>query len=234
MITSCLRYVRYTTAFVVWRGNDAVVVFKMRAPWEIFLLLCVAIGIESAEQNRVAVAHLLTDVNKIDLNVTGTVWFTETNDGVLLRGFIKGKEPGRYGFHIHELGDTTDCYSTGAHFNPDQTNHGGRDHAVRHVGDLGNVDIEDEVQYFNFTDSTIALRGRNNILGRSLVLHEREDDLGLTDHPDSLTTGNAGPRVACAVIGTHAPVEAWYISSSTNIIPSIGLLALVLMLRSYL
>lgn len=32
-------------------------------------------------------------------------------------------------------------------------------------------------------------------------VHAGEDDLGKTDHPDSKTTGNAGGRVACGVIG---------------------------------
>ncbi|XP_028171660.1 superoxide dismutase [Cu-Zn], chloroplastic-like [Ostrinia furnacalis] len=178
-------------------------------------------------EHRVAVAYLRTE------NVTGKILFTETDEGLRVSGAIVGLEEGHYGFHIHELGDVDTCLTTGAHFNPDNIQHGGRDDEVRHVGDLGNVifaGAQIPVSNFQFVDGTISLRGRNNILGRGLVLHEQEDDLGRGDHPDSLTTGNAGARVACAVIGMHAPVDAWHYNSSFNIGPSVSLIASILML----
>jgi len=38
-----------------------------------------------------------------------------------------------------------------------------------------------------------------------LVIHADKDDLGLGDNAESLITGNAGKRIACAVIGYAKP-----------------------------
>lgn len=84
-----------------------------------------------------------------------------------------------------------------------QKTHGAPSDDVRHVGDLGNIEA-DEKGYakIEMTDKIISLNsGETNILGRAIVVHTGEDDLGRGGHPDSLTTGNAGGRVACGIIG---------------------------------
>ena len=47
---------------------------------------------------------------------------------------------------------------------------------------------------------TLIAGAPNNIIGRSIVVHADEDDLGLGGVADSKTTGNAGARVACCKI----------------------------------
>ncbi|XP_068633259.1 superoxide dismutase [Cu-Zn]-like [Battus philenor] len=188
----------------------------------LFACLIIYCGVvEIRSETRIAIAHLVSQ------NVTGSVMFTEIDGGIHVTGFLIGLDAGNYGFHVHELGDTSTCDATGAHFDPDDNTHGGRNHTVRHVGDLGNVKFvgnENAVAVINFTDSVISLRGRNNIIGRALVLHEQEDDLGLGENPGSLNTGNAGPRVACGVIGIRSPSDPW--NSSITVLPSLVLLIL--------
>jgi Cu-Zn family superoxide dismutase len=142
--------------------------------------------------------------------IQGTVRFTEMpSNRVAIDVDIKGLgENTMHGFHVHECGDMSDkCESMCAHFNPYKQNHGGPGSKERHVGDLGNVkaDVNGSAKY-RFYDNIIQLRGdKANIIGRGLIIHADQDDLGLGGQSDSLTTGHAGKRIACAVIGYAKP-----------------------------
>lgn len=136
--------------------------------------------------------------------VEGVATLLQEDDGpTTVQLKITGLTPGKHGFHLHEFGDTTNgCISTGAHFNPKGLTHGAPEDEVRHAGDLGNVIAgPDGVAEATIVDSQIPLSGPNSVIGRALVVHELEDDLGKGGHELSLSTGNAGGRLACGIVG---------------------------------
>jgi len=142
----------------------------------------------------IAVLHP-TEGNK----VSGTVTFVEVADGVQIQAEITGLSPGKHGFHVHEFGDCSavDLASAGAHFNPTSKPHAGPDAAERHVGDMGNVEADASgAAKLDYVDHEISLTNdQRSVIGRSVVLHAKADDL------KSQPAGDSGARVACGVIG---------------------------------
>ena len=140
-------------------------------------------------------------------NIKGNVYFIEDlkNDKVIIKINVKGlNKNSLHGFHVHESGDLTEqCTSMCAHFNPYKKNHGCPGKRERHVGDLGNLKTDKNGNaIYNTVDDVIKLRGtKSNIIGRGLIIHADPDDCGMGNFPDSLTTGHAGKRIACAIIG---------------------------------
>ncbi|CUS24782.1 LAQU0S19e01508g1_1 [Lachancea quebecensis] len=141
-----------------------------------------------------------------DAGVSGTVHLEQkaenepTTVSYEITGFGSG---GDHGFHIHEFGDNTNgCTSAGPHFNPFKKTHGAPGDEVRHVGDLGNIVADDKGLCKGvLTDSLVKLIGPTSVLGRTVVVHSGQDDLGKGGNEESLKTGNAGTRPACGVIG---------------------------------
>ena len=137
--------------------------------------------------------------------VKGTILLMQApNTATLIKGTITGLEPGKHGFHIHEFGDMSQgCKSMGAHYNPDGVDHG--DLNEGHVGDLENVVANDQgVAKFSIQAKRVDLIGERSVIGRGLVIHSDEDDLGKGGDAESLKTGNAGDRLACGVIVTRS------------------------------
>jgi Cu-Zn family superoxide dismutase len=146
--------------------------------------------------------------------VYGSVSFKENTFGTVDiyinlsgAGLVPNQEQG---FHIHEYGDLSDgCTSACAHYNPFGKTHGCPGSQTRHVGDLGNlkIDMFGNANY-KTSDDVIQLSGDYSIIGRSLIIHANRDDCGTGQgelQQESLKTGNAGARIACAVIGHSKP-----------------------------
>ena len=114
-----------------------------------------------------------------DGKINGTISFHQINRSrpveveIELSGLQKNH---LHGLHIHENADLTNhCMNTGGHFNPNGKQHG------EHAGDLIHNIVTDDYGNVNlkYSDSNIALYpGKNNIIGRSVVIHQFADDKG--------------------------------------------------------
>lgn len=136
----------------------------------------------------------------------GWVKLSETiSNNVKIEVNVSGLSPGAHGFHIHEKGNLLDkCMKCKGHYNPHNKNHGGLMDKDRHVGDLGNIIANDKgVSKMIIYDNLVKLKGKYSVIGRSIVIHSNEDDLGKGTNKESLITGNAGSRLDCAVIGIN-------------------------------
>lgn len=132
-------------------------------------------------------------------DVKGTVHFMSTGTGVKIHATVTGLTPnGKHGFHIHEKGDLSapDLASAGGHFNPGGQKHGGPEGADRHGGDLGNLtaDASGNATYDATVEGLTIDDATTGVLGKSVVVHEKADDL--TTDP----SGSSGARVAGGVI----------------------------------
>jgi superoxide dismutase, Cu-Zn family len=131
--------------------------------------------------------------------ITGNARVTPTASGVAVLVEVQNATPGPHGVHIHEKGDCSDpaATSAGGHFNPKAAaHHGGSGSAVRHGGDLGNVNVDSNgrgLLIIAVGDMTMS-----NVVGKAVVVHEKQDDL------QSDPAGNSGARIACGVLQAKA------------------------------
>lgn len=139
-----------------------------------------------------AIAWINGDEQYPDLS--GAVKFYHTAyGGVLVEAEIFGLPnvgtPGSsnfYACHIHESGDCSDHFShTGLHYNPRNTMH------PDHAGDMPPLLGNQGYAFSVFYDKRYTIR---EIIGRSVIIHEKPDDF--TTQP----AGNAGNKIACGTI----------------------------------
>jgi Cu-Zn family superoxide dismutase len=138
--------------------------------------------------------------------IKGEVIFSELPTGTKVHAIFTELPKGKHGFHIHKAGDLRGegCKAACDHFHMGAKQpHGGPPASTgknqtqpRHTGDLGNLTgPSDEVTY------TLKGVSLEDLWGRSVIVHEDEDDLGRGPFEDSQTTGHSGKRIGCAIIG---------------------------------
>jgi len=137
----------------------------------------------------------------------GTLSIEPGQRGVRLALHVEGLSPGEHAVHFHEHGrcDPPEFESAGDHYNPTGAQHGMPDtdqdpeDQEHHVGDMLNQTVNDQgmldTVMVNYT-ATLS-EGPTTLLdedGSALVIHADPDDY------ESQPAGNAGARVACAVV----------------------------------
>lgn len=130
---------------------------------------------------------------------SGTVTFVEAGARVRVNAVVVGLRPGReHGFHVHEAGDcgSGDGMSTKGHFNPHGKPHAHFSTAERHAGDMPSLkaDANGRAEANFELDVMTVSPGPSSVVGRGLIVHADPDDYR------TQPTGNAGARIACAVI----------------------------------
>merc|ERR1712192_187868 len=86
---------------------------------------------------------------------------------------------------IKNLGEPG-CKPAGPHWNPLNLDHGAPEDEVRHVGGLGNITADAEGHSKgSMSDHQVKLFEHEkfgSVVGRSMMIHAKEDDLGLGDN----------------------------------------------------
>ncbi|CAF3379913.1 unnamed protein product [Rotaria socialis] len=168
------------------------------------ILVLVVSFVQESNGNYAEALMYLTGTN----DFIGTISFNEQEVawGVIISDSVNRVRPSAtLGFHIHSLpiGDNHNCSAGGAHFNPYNVSHGMPRDALRHVGDLGNIETDaDGRAYIAMRDNVISIGfdKTRNVVGLPIVIHNLTDHGGHTGKGESNTTGNAGARVACGTI----------------------------------
>ncbi|MEW6641322.1 MAG: superoxide dismutase family protein [Pseudomonadota bacterium] len=162
-------------------------------------LVAAAIAIPSI--GAAAAQSAKATVKNADGATIGSIDLVQVSGGVLIKLAAKGLPPGEHAFHVHAVGKCEPPFtSAGGHFNPDNRKHGMMSADGHHAGDMPNLIVpasgEVAVEVVN---AAITLdKDKPNSLskpeGTAFVVHAAADDYK-TD-----PTGNAGGRIACAVV----------------------------------
>lgn len=176
------------------------------------LLTLAACGEEADPDDRNEVSAKLADP---DGKKVGTVEIEEDDGATQINVRVSGLSAGYHGFHVHTTGKceadsaapddpskTGDFLSAGGHLNPDDSAHG------EHLGDLPALLVNDDgTATLEFT-GPFTLDDLRDADGSAVMIHAGRDNYAnvperyAPEGPDEDTTktGDAGDRIACAVI----------------------------------
>ncbi len=131
----------------------------------------------------------------------GTLTVNGVPDAAILKIALRDLPPGQWvAFHIHENGECdaqSGFKSAGGHFNPMNKSHGHEFADGPHAGDMMNQYVNDKGElYAQILNNAVRFdgTGETDIHGKAVIIHAGADDY------KSQPSGDAGDRIACAVI----------------------------------
>ncbi len=131
--------------------------------------------------------------------MSGMAIFTEKDGTITVILDVEKAPPGIHAAHLHQYGDCSaaDGKSAGGHWNPTSKDHGEWGNDPFHLGDLGNL-VVDEAGFGSLTLTTdnweLGTGGDLDIVGLGVIVHASADDF--TSQP----SGAAGVRIGCGVV----------------------------------
>lgn len=146
----------------------------------------------------------------------GSATLTQNPDGsVRVQAQVRGLPPGEHAIHFHQFGMCAPTFgAAGEHHNPFNTPHGSVPSGP-HSGDIPNMSVAaDGTGSLDYTTRLVTLTpGDSTVLdsdGTALIIHERLDDYV------SQPSGNAGGRIACAVIQAASQAQPGRLPGQTT------------------
>jgi len=169
----------------------------------IFPVIFLSVFLVSTSLSQACAQSAKAEVQNADLQTVGVVTLVQKPDGVLVTMEASGLPPGFSGFHIHATGECSPPFtSAGGHFNPQGKKH------PHHAGDLPNLLVNKDGSAFMAVKSDrFKLSDLLTGDGAAIIIHSEPDNHGniperYTDEIDeaTLSTGDAGSRIACGII----------------------------------
>ncbi len=133
----------------------------------------------------------------------GTITFSDSSEGLVIKPKLSELTPGPHGFHIHEKpscdaadkdGKLLVGQAAGGHYDPDKTGKHAGPTGEGHHGDLPALEVTTD----SHAEKPLLAPHLKvaDISGRAIIIHEGGDNYSDTPKP----LGGGGGRVACGIV----------------------------------